>query len=265
MTVRKGYAATDAGQVHYRRAGTGGGAPTVVLLHQTPASSWMYEAALELLGDRFDAIAPDTPGFGGSFAPATAPGIADHAAFVRQALDDLGIDRFHVVGHHTGASVAVELAHSLPARARSLVAVGPPYLTGREREDRLDALGEDYFPPVDRAGEYLQSHWQFFADETDDLPVRHRLVVDSLLARGAAADSYRAVYEHDFRARFDDLALPRLAMAAPGDALWDGFCRVRDTCPDVDAVELAGGNYEPLFDAEAFASEVAAFVRSVEP
>ena len=61
--VRKGYADTLLGQIHYREAGSG---LPVVFLHESPLSSLMFEPALPLLGQLVHAVAMDTPGYGSS-------------------------------------------------------------------------------------------------------------------------------------------------------------------------------------------------------
>ncbi|MBN8658688.1 MAG: hypothetical protein J0M11_23325, partial [Anaerolineae bacterium] len=66
--IRKGYAETSEGQVHYREVKHASGTP-LVLLHQTASSGMMYEPLMTLLKDDFHTIALDNPGFGASFQP----------------------------------------------------------------------------------------------------------------------------------------------------------------------------------------------------
>ena len=60
----------DGQQLFYREAGPPG-APTVVLLHGFPASSFMFRDLIPLLGG-YHVIAPDHLGFGLSAAPPAA-------------------------------------------------------------------------------------------------------------------------------------------------------------------------------------------------
>jgi pimeloyl-ACP methyl ester carboxylesterase len=48
---------------------------------------------------------------------------ANNASDIVGLLDHLGIDRTHVLGHSTGAAVAIELAVAHPSRVRSIVPV----------------------------------------------------------------------------------------------------------------------------------------------
>src|SRR5215510_6886330 len=58
----------DGVEIFYREAGSAD-APTLLLLHGFPSSSYHYRTLIELLSDRFHVIAPDYPGFGYSDAP----------------------------------------------------------------------------------------------------------------------------------------------------------------------------------------------------
>jgi hypothetical protein len=62
------YATVNGRTLFYREAGPAS-APTVVLLHGFPASSFMFRNLIPLLADRYHVIAPDHLGFGLSDAP----------------------------------------------------------------------------------------------------------------------------------------------------------------------------------------------------
>lgn len=264
--VEKGYVQTEDGQLHYRRtAAPSDPESTVVMLHQAPASSRMFVPALETLASRFDAVAPDLPGFGSSFTPSAVPDIEYLSGTLWQALDTLELDSFHLVGHHTGASIAVEMAHEQPDRIASLTLVGPPYVQGADREARLENLNEDKLePPIQPDGSHLVDHWQLFDDEGEDLHDQHQLTVDSLFARGSWIRTYRAIWQQDFPERFAELSLPRMIMASPTDALWDNFVEAREAHPAVRAVELEGGNYEPEFDVDRFTDALTDFIAETD-
>ena len=150
--IRKGYVDLEDGQLHYRRV-DGPGEP-VVCLHQTASSSAMYVRLMELLAGSHGVVAPDTPGFGGSFDPAGSPSIARYGEWVLEAVDALGVGRFHVVGHHTGAVLGVYLAAEHPDRIASLAIIGPVYLDAAERELFRSRFSEPIRPDPD--GLYLK-------------------------------------------------------------------------------------------------------------
>ena len=129
--MRRAFADTPGGQIHYRTAGSG---RPVLLLHQTPRSSDEYRDVIPLLARDFRAIAMDTIGYGDSYRPAWTCGIEDYAAGARDLLDALGVARAAVVGHHTGAVIAMELAAAWPERVERLVLSASPYIDAAERE-----------------------------------------------------------------------------------------------------------------------------------
>ncbi|HEY1590868.1 MAG TPA: alpha/beta fold hydrolase [Solirubrobacteraceae bacterium] len=100
---------------------TMGHGPDVLLLHglgSTRAS--MFETAAEL-SSQYRVHAPDLPGFGSSSKPALG---SYNAAWFAQILlglmDELGIDRSHVVGNSMGGRIGIELGLSAPDRIRAL-------------------------------------------------------------------------------------------------------------------------------------------------
>jgi pimeloyl-ACP methyl ester carboxylesterase len=103
----------------------------VVLLHGWPDSGRMWRNQVPALADAgFRVIVPDLRGFGASDAPAEveAYGLAHLFGDVLAVLDQLGVERTHVVGHDWGAALAWGLAALAPDRVDHLVAlsVGHP-------------------------------------------------------------------------------------------------------------------------------------------
>ena len=102
----------------------------VILLHGFPQTSYEWRAQLSALGEAgYRAFAPDQRGY----SPGARPnGIDDYAlpllvADVLALADELGAQRFHVVGHDWGAAVAWGLAAGAPDRIISLTAVSVPH------------------------------------------------------------------------------------------------------------------------------------------
>lgn len=76
---------------------------------------------IDCLSDPFRVVAFDLPGFGESPSPPGVWGTPDYAAFVRDALATMGIERAHFVGHSYGAKTSLYLAATVPSLVDKLV------------------------------------------------------------------------------------------------------------------------------------------------
>jgi pimeloyl-ACP methyl ester carboxylesterase len=108
----------------------GAGQP-VLLLHGFPDSSRLWRHQIPaLVGAGMRVIAPDLRGFGDSDKPEAveAYSVGRSVADLVAILDQLEVERAHVVGHDWGAGVAWALAAFVPARVERLVvmSVGHP-------------------------------------------------------------------------------------------------------------------------------------------
>jgi len=113
----------DGMKVFYREAGSAN-APTVLLLHGFPASSFMYRDLIEQLAGRFHVIAPDYPGFGYSDAPSTQTFsyTFDHLAdIIEKFTDRLGVNTYALYMQDFGGPVGFRLASKHPKRVSALV------------------------------------------------------------------------------------------------------------------------------------------------
>ncbi|CAI5948116.1 unnamed protein product [Closterium sp. NIES-64] len=142
--VVKGYVDTDYGQIHFRRCGQG--MPSVLLLHAAPQSSSMFSSALKRFAARgLHAVAVDLPNCGESSRSSVELTIADVAEIVLQAIQGLRFtSTIDLIGHQTGATVALQIASDLPQVVRRVVLWGVPMLGFMERGDVLREEPPDY-------------------------------------------------------------------------------------------------------------------------
>lgn len=99
----------------------GSGVP-VILVHGLPMSSFLYRKLIPLLAAQgLRGVAFDLPGLGLADRPAdfdyTLAGLGRYSA---EAVDTLGLDRFHLVVHDAGGPIGFELAKLRPRRVLSL-------------------------------------------------------------------------------------------------------------------------------------------------
>ena len=244
-SIVKSYVSTNNGQIHFReRAGRRPENETIVFLHQTASSSLMYQAMMESFPEGHRLVALDTPGFGGSFDPEGEPTMAEYGAMLSEALNGLGIDHCHLFGHHTGASIAVEMATVEPGRYATIAMIGPVVLTPEERGAFGDIYPKDF--AIKQDGSHVKKMWDYVEElGADSVQLTHREFVDTARAWEGHLKVYRQIWDQDFGALFAKLTMPILIMCSPDDVLWGVFDRAKELRPDATAVTLGGSNFQP--------------------
>lgn len=215
--IRRGYLDSDCGQLHYRICGRSE-APLLLLLHQTPSSSVMYERLMPLLAEHFLLLAVDTPGFGNSDA---LPGEVAIAAFAREihgAVSAAFDSPAFVFGHHTGASIAIQLAYDFPKFVRALALSGPPLLTEVQKQ-QLPQAAEPVQPQ--ESGAHWLAMWQRLRakDRDADLALSQRETLLAFTCGESYLQSYRAVVAQDVPGQLAALECPTLLFAGDRDVL----------------------------------------------
>ncbi|WP_157962409.1 alpha/beta fold hydrolase [Homoserinimonas sp. OAct 916] len=214
--VRGGYVDCEWGQVHYRIAGNSG--PWIGLLHESPLSSKVYEHVVAILGRDARVVAFDTPGYGASDPPpADGYEIPDYAAVLASAADSIGMDRPVLAGVHTGASIAIEMAHRMPVSGVSLS--GVPLFSDQERADFLANWNPEI--PMDGKGaqfdwavERYRRIWPGLSDE-----MLHIACVELLRVADRYAWGYQAAFRHNPAEPLAALDVPVLLLDAEYDML----------------------------------------------
>ena len=260
--IRRAFADLSIGQVHYAACGDAT-APAVLLLHQTPRSWLEYHEVLPLLGQRFRAIAMDTPGFGDS-APLPGPAsIEAWAAVAAELLAALGIAQAHVVGHHTGGVIALHLAAAHAARVASLVLSSTPFTNEALRRARRER------PPIDAVepsadGSHLAALWQrrqaFYPPGRPEL--LEAFVCDALKVSGDVEAGHHAVASYRMEDHIGRVKQPMLLVHASDDPFASPHLPdLQSRLPQAQVAQIAGGRV-PLPDQmpQAFAQAVIGFL-----
>lgn len=219
------YHDTPWGQVHMRRAaptGTNVGDTTLVLLHESPLSSRVWERLLPLSGAHREVIATDTPGYGLSDPPGE-PGheIPEYAAVILEALTNAGVGNMVVVGVHTGASIAIEIARQSD-RVKGVVLSGVALMTPEERADYL----ANWTPPIELTSDGAQFEWalgRYHRIWGADTPawMLNTAIGDVLSIWDRYHWGYQAAFRYDPEPALRDLHQPTLLLDAEFDLLAD--------------------------------------------
>ena len=260
MKITKHFVTVGTRRVHYLRAGSG---PAVALLHASPCSAKVMRPIMQVFGEKFTAIAFDTPGFGLSDKlPIDSPSVEDFADALADTLAALGIEQCATYGRHTGASIAVEFAARHPSLTSMALADGFAVFARRYTDAELEAYLEPIVPVWD--GAHLTRLWFRYRDQhvfwpwnnrsaaaradTDvpGLDFLHRGVVELL----EAGDDYRIGYAAPFRHRelgvLDDLTVPVCFGNRPGDSMY----LTRDLYPGAAWTEILPREFDAATLAE---------------
>ncbi|CAK7240830.1 MAG: hypothetical protein STHCBS139747_002278 [Sporothrix thermara] len=214
MEMTKAYVDTPYGQVHYRYSvpkSTESTNGTVILLHKSASSSASCtKIASSLTAKGFACYAPDMPGFGSSFdpSPRTVQAIAEKGtAFyvglyeaVFQSLGVFGADKkpVHLIGHHSGATLAVEMAAVCPSSVASVTLVGPTVMAPDVRAEMSRKNSDAFNKPVPD-GSHLQKTWDYLEQTGvgDDIDMIQREAIDHIRAWQGRLQIYGAVWGQD--------------------------------------------------------------------
>jgi len=214
--ITRRFVDVPAGTIHCAIAGAG---RPVLLLHQTPRSWDEYRDVLPLLGRRFQAIAMDTIGFGDSSKPPLGGDSIEHWAEVAMSVADaLGIGRLSVVGHHTGAVIATEIAAAYPERIEAAVLsasalVDAGFRARHAKPSRVDNVVRA------RDGSHLTELWRIRQPwyPEGDIDLLERFVVDALKAGPRAAEGHAVVARYVMETRLPLIRCPVLVIAPTAD------------------------------------------------
>jgi pimeloyl-ACP methyl ester carboxylesterase len=264
----------DGVRLHYVRRGHGG---PVVLLHGWPGFWYDWRRVVVPLAEEVDVMALDFRGFGDSDKPEGDPKelyTADRlAADVLALLDHLGVGRFVVVGHDTGAVIAQVLARTSPERVSALVLFNPPHSAIGDKPQEPASQRESWYhhfhalPWADQLVGFNRSttelylrhfydHW--VGNEDSVRPKEFDAIVDAFARPGALRASfgwYRATYEEETdpsaRATKEPILLPTVVRWGERDpvkpAAWaEG---IEQTFPNLDFRFVPGAGHFVPFEA----------------
>jgi pimeloyl-ACP methyl ester carboxylesterase len=238
--------------LNYARHGSG---ESVLLLHGIGGDLCVWEPVLEPLARERDVIAVDLPGFGQSPAlpEAVAPTPSALAEAVSRFLDELGLDRVHVVGNSLGGWLALEMARS--GRARTVVGLCPAGLweapllpagvRARGRAHRVLRELSPALPLVLRSRRVRRLALAPFVADPDKVPYGAALRMARSYARatayGATNTAMRQGYFHDA----EEITAPILLAFGEYDRL---VRPVKLAVPGAQTVILPGCGHIPMWD-----------------
>ncbi|MCS7002112.1 MAG: alpha/beta hydrolase [Dehalococcoidia bacterium] len=256
--IKRGVVTTSLGNVAIRYGGRG---RFVLLLHHTYGSSasWLRGDFLARLADSCWVFAPDTIGQGDSDLPPRPLEIADYADNTAEVARELGIGRATLIGHHTGAAIAVEIAARYPDLVDAVILSGLPFWTAEERS-RNAARFQPWQITAD--GAYLPEWWQkrlviahgLTPDET------HWQFLDFLKPGPRVVEPLQALTRYDVAARLPLVTQRALVLTALSDPFGARLDAVAALLPNHEVAIVADGALVHNLDPDAFLATVEAFL-----
>jgi pimeloyl-ACP methyl ester carboxylesterase len=217
----------------------------IVVLHGWGAHIEAVAPILAALEGAADLIALDLPGFGESEPPQQAWDVDAYARFMIHFLDELGVDRAHLVGHSHGGRVSIALAADEPERVGRLLLVDSAGLRPKRgwkyrRRVAVAKLGRLIAKLGGGPGRRLQER------------MRARVASrDYLEAPEAMRGTFRAVIAADLSDRLPRIRASTLLVWGDSDEdtpLWMAH-RMEELIPDAGLVVLEGAGHYSYADA----------------
>jgi len=261
--LRRAYADGPQGQIHYYDA-EGAGRP-LLLLHQSPTSAIDFADTFPaFVAAGFRIIAPDMPGMGMSDAPPEPPVIDDFARAALAVLDHAGVDQADIVGHHTGAQVAIALADLAPDRVGRLALYGVPIMSREEMGSWWEMIvpreREDGAYRPEPGGGHLAELFTRL-EPMFGLKVAQRMVISRLLAGPTLWYAHNAALSHDMSPAFAANRHPLLLITHTGEMLDRHTHAAAALRPDATLAILPISQAPAMdVDPEGFVAAVASFL-----
>jgi pimeloyl-ACP methyl ester carboxylesterase len=148
--LRRAYFECRYGQLHVHNAIPAGGGfdeqTTLICLHSSNSTGRSFLELSRILGRTRSVYSPDTPGCGESDAPPKPLNVAGYAEAIIDFLDSMRFRQVDLLGVHSGAAVATEIAIAKPKLVRKIAMIGAPVLDETERQSYRDLSAPEGLP-----------------------------------------------------------------------------------------------------------------------
>jgi pimeloyl-ACP methyl ester carboxylesterase len=206
-------------------------------LHASAYSGQTFEPLMAAMAGR-RLVAPDTAGYGASDPPRARWAIPDYANALAETIAAAGDGPVDLLGYHTGAFIATDLAARRPDLVRRLILIGVPYYTGAEREERRATLASPMTLTEDF--EQFAERWAFFVTnraQGQTLARGFENFVDELRAYPNGWLAHEAAFTYEAGARLGAVRQPVLVLN-PANHLAAPSRRAAALMPEAQVAEL---------------------------
>lgn len=243
----------------------GDGEPLLMIMgFAADARTWVLQTPA--FSQHYRCVMPNNRGVGGSTLPGGECTLDELAMDSLAVLDDLGIDRAHVLGVSMGGAIAQHLALKAPERVRSLV-LGVTWCTQNPYLERLSRFGRATLERLDPTamveGLMLFTFTpKFLIDFPDMAAAIEALTMEYFSTGEAFYAQMHALLDHDVEADLAGLDVPTRVLIARRDIMVPPELgrKVAAAIPGADLVELESGHACNVEEYEAFNRAVLEFI-----
>jgi len=195
--IQKGYVSTPLGQIHYWTAGKG---TPFLLIHQSSSSGEEYAGLVPYLAEHYQLISYDWSGHGHSDDPEHELGVEEYTQNALAVLGHLNVERCHVIGHHGGALLAMNLGYLYPDRIDKIILSGTSGLKKKEESEAFKKnLPSHRKDVLEKDGQSLSAAWKRYVNYLPDAPPSEVLIpyLNNIMTRLRPFDAHHGVLGWD--------------------------------------------------------------------
>lgn len=231
----------------------GDGEP-LLLIPGLAATCRLWDPVTPLLSRHFSCIVVDNRGIGRSIARKRPTSLCDYVSDLVELLDELQLERAHVMGVSLGGVIAQRLALDHPSRVDHLVLVSTssfftPYL---RQMAMLLAQGLRHFKKQSfvRMMELLATSPEFHDAHPDIVEQRVQAKCASRVSRGAIGTQLRCLARSEVKPEDYHITAPTLVLAGEYDPIIPGCYaqRMADMIPGAEFRLFEGAGHNPIVD-----------------
>jgi abhydrolase domain-containing protein 6 len=214
----------DEHRIRYLEGGSG---ESVILLHGIFSDHGDWLEFARRLKPGYRVIAPDLRGFdGGAELPHQSLGYPQQLALLRLFVEHLGLEKFHLAGNSTGATLAAVYAAEDPERVLTLAFIGAPHGLRTERRSDFEERAENGELPlaIRSEAEYARLQDLLFVEQ----PQRARPIVRTAARKAAREAAARVRLWEEQQRNAPDLESRLARVQARTLTLWGAEDRVVD-------------------------------------
>ncbi|MFQ5472338.1 MAG: alpha/beta fold hydrolase [Dehalococcoidia bacterium] len=264
------FASVDGVNLYYEQHGDAGEHLVFVHGYTGDTSDWLHQVAEFATSHRV--LVLDNRGHGKSEAPSDrgAYGVERMTADLAELTDQLGIDRYHLVGHSMGGTIAQELALQSPERLLSLTLHDTSYsFSARKAHPAMTAWIENRFRIAETQGMRAVAEMKFPLPPPPHMPEERiketterlaRMSVDAFIGAWQGLAAWEGTAE-----RAHAIAAPTLVVYGDQDAapITKGSAKLADMIPNAQLQPIPECGHSPNWERpKLFNDTLATFLRS---